>query len=178
MIYQESTNRGKGGRPKIFYVLNINGEKIVIGTQHRLYNIRYKMIERCYNAKPQDFHSYQGKGITVCDEWRNNPESFFEFCLTNGWKQGLHTDRIDPNGNYEPSNVQFITAYENNKRASIGRFGERAAHVGINTETALQIKKLLKLGTMKCTAIAKHLNVTWNTVKDIKRGRSWKHLGD
>ncbi len=163
------------GYYKVYYDILINGVMYRIGTQHRLYNLRYKMMQRCYNSKPAEFKYYQGKGITVCDEWRNNPESFFTFCLSNGWNQGLHIDRIDPNGNYEPSNVQFVTAYINNRRANAGRRGITSGNVKMTEEQVRNIKRLLR-DNVKRNVIAKQLGVSIDIVGDIKRNKTWKHI--
>jgi hypothetical protein len=83
---------------------------------HPLYNARNRIITRCYNAKKRDYPYYQGKGIRVFSEWIKNPLSFYKWSLDNGWKKGLSLDRIDPNGDYEPNNCQWITTSENLKR--------------------------------------------------------------
>jgi hypothetical protein len=62
-------------------------------------------------TKPNYFKSkdYYDKGVRVCDEWLNSYQEFKKFALANGFKKGLTIDRIDSNGNYEPSNVRFVT---------------------------------------------------------------------
>ena len=80
-----------------------------------LYTMRNRIITRCYNAKPSDFPYYQGKGITVHEEWIQNPRSFYEWGMANGWKSGLTIDRINPNGNYEPNNCMFSSISDNLK---------------------------------------------------------------
>lgn len=84
------------------------------------------MIHRCYNCREgsYEYHYYRGKGIKVCDEWRNNFESFEEWSLSHGFceeyksrKLSSSIDRIDPDGNYEPNNCRWITFSENCARA-------------------------------------------------------------
>jgi len=86
--------------------------------KHPLYNTWKNIKQRCSNENRSDYYLYGGRGIEVCDKWKN---SFMEFikdteekyfiCL---WKNGeSYIDRIDNNGNYEPSNVRFITNIEN-----------------------------------------------------------------
>lgn len=80
----------------------------------RIFRIRIGMITRCYNPDCNNYHGYGDRGIRVCDEWLNNKESFYKWALENGFDFGLQLDRINPDGNYEPSNCRFITSRENN----------------------------------------------------------------
>lgn len=82
-----------------------------------LSKIFYRMKNRCYNQKSKDYKWYGEKGITVCKEWLYNPIKFSIWALNNGYKKGLTIDRIDPNGNYEPNNCQWITCEENSRKA-------------------------------------------------------------
>lgn len=71
------------------------------------------MNERCYYPKHKDYHSYGGRGITVCEEWREHPKEFIEWVENeSNYKKGLSLDRINNDGNYEPSNCNFSTAVE------------------------------------------------------------------
>ncbi|SDZ81938.1 hypothetical protein SAMN05192529_102123 [Arachidicoccus rhizosphaerae] len=86
---------------------------------HPLYNIWGGMIARCEIKSKGNFKYYGGRGIKVCEEWRLNPKSFFDWALNNGYKKGLEIDRIDVNGDYAPNNCQFVTHRTNcqkNKR--------------------------------------------------------------
>ena len=69
---------------------------------------------RCYNDKSKSFLNYGFRGITMCDEWLNDFLSFYNWSIDNGWKESLHLDRKDNDGNYCPENCQFITKSENN----------------------------------------------------------------
>lgn len=84
------------------------------------YNCWNSMMQRCYNPKYKRFADWGGRGIIVCDDW-HNPNNFGKWAEENGFQKGLQIDRINNDGNYEPSNCRFVSATENmrNRRNSI-----------------------------------------------------------
>lgn len=76
--------------------------------KNRIYNIFEGMKQRCLNNKSAYYHLYGARGIKICDEWLQDRKKFFEWSFENGYKEGLSIDRIDVNGNYEPSNCRFV----------------------------------------------------------------------
>lgn len=84
----------------------------------RLFNIWRGMKQRCYYPSHQSYPHYGGRGITICDEWRQSFLAFRGWALANGYQEHLTLDRIDPDGCYCPSNCRWATYQEQtlNKR--------------------------------------------------------------
>lgn len=87
--------------------------------KHPLYRVWGNMIQRCSNKKTREYRHYGGKGVSVCADWIDF-SSFYDWAMGSGYEHGLTIDRIDPNGNYEPSNCRFITRSENTRRSNFG----------------------------------------------------------
>lgn len=74
----------------------------------KLYNVWKNMNDRCYNEKSQRYYTYGARGITVCQEWRENFHAFAPWALRNGWKPDLWIERKNVNGCYCPENCTFL----------------------------------------------------------------------
>ena len=86
-----------------------------------LYSRWKQMKQRCYRKKNDNYKFYGGKGIRVCDEWKNNFGNFFDWSIKNGYSKELQLDRINAKDNYSPDNCRWIDAFENRQRANKGR---------------------------------------------------------
>lgn len=86
----------------------------------RLYRIWLCMKQRCYNPNQTAFHTYGGRGIKVCEEWKHDFSAFKEWAEAHGYTDNLEIDRIDNDKGYSPDNCRWITHKNNcnNRRAS------------------------------------------------------------
>lgn len=148
----------------------------LVGTDkpHPIYRLYYNIKTRCYNSSKHNYPFYQGKGIQMCNEWLSSVEIFYNWAINNGWLQGLVIDRIDSNGNYEPSNCRFITATQNsiNARKNSPKINGNAK---LTYDEVVNIKKDL-LNKLKGSQIAKKYNVYKTAIYRIRDNKTWKHV--
>ena len=94
-------------------------------SKSKLYEVWRSMKSRCYNPRNTRYEYYGAKGISVCDEWRNNFQSFYDWAIANGYnetaaKTNCTLDRIDYNDSYRPDNCRFVDAnVQNNNKSRI-----------------------------------------------------------
>lgn len=90
-------------------------------SKHPLFATYHSMIGRCHNKEHLNYHNYGARGIEVCDEWRKDISKFIEWAEEVGFEGEKQLDRIDNDGNYEPSNCRFVTVAKNlrNRRNNV-----------------------------------------------------------
>jgi len=122
------------------------------------------MLTRCLNSKSDNYKHYGGRGITICDRWRN----FADFLADMGERPlGTSLDRIDPNGNYEPDNARWWpqSAQSQNTRRTL------AAHV------VSEIRRRVAGGESQ-TAVAKSFGIKQPVVSRIIIGQAYVGFGE
>lgn len=93
------------------------------GKGEHLYEVWCSIKQRCLNPNNPRYARYGGRGITVCDEWLNDYPAFRKWAMENGYEDNgkLSIDRIDNDGNYEPSNCRWADnlTQANNKSSNV-----------------------------------------------------------
>ncbi len=119
--------------------------------------------ERCLNTNGHAYHRYGGRGITICDRWR---DSFIAFFADMGLKpfSGAEIDRIDNNGNYEPENCHWVTQIENTRK------GPR---VKLNMKKAEEIRKRYKVGGITQATLAIIYGLTSSGINAVVNNKTW-----
>lgn len=79
------------------------------------------MRQRCNKPRCSTYYKYGAKGIRVCEEWDKSFEAFRDWSFSHGYTDTLTIDRIDPKGNYEPTNCRWVTqkVQQNNRSNNI-----------------------------------------------------------
>lgn len=123
------------------------------------------MISRCYKPTTDKYKHYGGRGVTVCDEWLNNPQSFFDWAANNGWKKGLQIDKdkLGDGMTYSPENCCIVTMEENLKmRKRVNKYEYNGS-----LYTTGELKKML--GCSYCY-LYKNLIIKKRNVYDVMAG--------
>lgn len=84
----------------------------------KLYSIWKEMRKRCHRPSNPHFERYGGRGISVCKEWYGSFLIFRDWALSHGYSEGLTIDRKDNDGNYEPSNCQWLTRPDHSRKTA------------------------------------------------------------
>ena len=127
----------------------------------KLYHVFNSMRNRCYSVNNNSYHNYGGRGIAICDEWLNDVTVFIEWAHNNGYAEGLTIDRIDVNGNYEPSNCRWITKKEQSRNL------RRNTKLTLNGRTQLLCEWSEETGIKASTLCYRLYKLGWSVEKAL-----------
>lgn len=127
----------------------------------RIYRIYHNMITRCVNPNTDHFNRYGGRGIIVCDEWKNNFQSFYDWAMNHGYSDDLTLDRINNDGNYEPDNCRWVTMKDQANNTSHCKF------ITIDNETKTMAEWCKITGVNYSTARDRINRGHWDPIKAV-----------
>lgn len=143
-----------------------------------LYRV-WQRIKGCTtNPSHQDYRWYGDKGITVCNEWSESFSTFYEWAMANGYSKGLTLDRINSNGNYEPSNCRWVPIADQQRNRS------NNVQITIDGETKCLSEWCRVYGMNRHTVLCRHRRgIDWETAltapveEKMKRYVNYKNYG-
>ena len=142
----------------------------------KIYSVYANIKDRCYNKNNQAYKSYGEKGIGVCDEWLDKDSgfiNFLEWANKSGYEEGLTIDRINPQGNYEPSNCRWITLSKNIALANKythRRKAENGTYYGISP-----LNEYYQFDN--ANQFAREYNLNGANIRDVANKRKKTHKG-
>jgi hypothetical protein len=98
----------------------------------KLYAVYNAICERVRNPKNKSYDVYGARGITICDEWKKDFSSFYKWAVDTGYEEGLSIDRIDNDGNYEPSNCRWADRCTQAQNVSVIRKTNKTGFKGVS----------------------------------------------
>jgi len=119
---------------------------------------------RCYNKNNARFHRYGGRGITVCERWRNSFIAFFEDMGPKPFPKA-QIDRIDNDGNYEPGNCRWVTSAENIKNTSSAK---------LTMQKVREIRKRYKTEDITQKALSLIYKIEQSVMSRIINNKRWQ----
>lgn len=131
--------------------------------ESRIYRIWANMKSRCFNSNAQFYQDYGGRGITVCDEWKDDFQAFYNWSILHGYSDELTIDRIDNDKGYSPGNCRWTTRKEqqNNRRNN--------HYITYNGETLTVTEWANRLGIGQKVLFARLNDYHWNIDEALKK---------
>jgi len=136
------------------------------GNLHPCWRTLRKMKMRCYNPNADCYKNYGGRGITICQEWLDDPAAFVRWSLQNGWAPGLTIERKDNDGNYTPENCVWATRTQQ---------GRNSRNCKLTEADVKHIREAVAGGMMQrslAIAFGVHEAHIWNIVHN----KTWKGI--
>lgn len=133
-------------------------------TNHNLFSKWHSIKTRCLNSNSRCFPNYGGRGIKICAEWESDFGNFYNWAINNGYREGLTIDRIDNDGNYEPSNCRWVTMKENERNRG---------NLKLSMIDAINIRNAHLLNCFTQREIAEGYGVGIATISNIINNKVW-----
>ena len=161
----------------------------IVNTKHgdgkvKIYGVWSNMIKRTTDKQNKSYEVYGARGITVCNEWKNDYLVFKEWALKNGYKEGLTIDRIDVDGNYEPSNCRWVTRTVQSRNTQRLNKTNNTGYRGVNfrrfksgkikfRSRIVVDKKTIHLGYFDCRLAAAYAYDNYVTKNNLEHTRNF-----
>lgn len=137
----------------------------------RLHEIWRNMKRRCYNPNSTGYEKYGGKGVSICNEWIDNFQSFYDWSMNNGYNDSLTIDRIDNDGDYSPENCRWVTMKVQSNNKGSNRIIE------INGESKT-LKQWSDFSGIKSVTIQRRMQLGWKNedlLKPVRKHKDYKY---
>lgn len=131
---------------------------------HPLHVVWVRMLSRCLRPKDGRWADYGGRGISICQAWREDEAFFINWAINNGWEIGLEIDRENNNGSYEPTNCRFTTAAEEARNRRTSKL----------THDQVREIRVRRLSGERGVDLASEFGVQPNIICGIHKNRIWK----
>lgn len=118
------------------------------------------MIKRCYTKTAHRYERYGGRGIKVCDEWRNSRARFYQWAITSGYRDGLSIERDDVDGDYCPENCRWVPVEQQQANTSRNIFFE------IDGEK-LHLAEICRRRNVKYSIVFKRIKRGWPIIEAL-----------
>lgn len=121
----------------------------------------HNMKSRCYCKTHKTYDKYGGRGITVCEEWLNDINAFYDWAINNGYRKDLSLDRIDNNNGYSPENCRWTTMRKQNFNRRMGK-NNTSGYIGVS------LKKKRKRNRWKVSITNRGKMVYYKEFEELK----------
>lgn len=137
----------------------------------KIYGVYKAIKRRCYKEDDPNYKNYGGRGITVCEEWRNSFQEFYKWAESTGYQEGLTIDRIDTNGNYEPENCRWtdMKTQNNNRRNN---------HLEKYNGEYYTISQLSEISIVDYSTLLSRINAGWEIEKAVETPNTHEKFND
>ncbi len=144
--------------------LKVRIPKIKHGMRYtKVYGVWRGIKKRCYNKNAQNYKRYGGRGIGVCEEWRNSFVAFYKDMGDKPFPEA-QIDRINNDGNYEPDNCRWVTPADNKRNASSTK---------MTIQKANRLRELYNSGSVTIKNLSLAYDICYYTAYLIIKNKTW-----